>query len=382
MTAGPASAVATWFREVTGRSPEGVWCAPGRVNLIGEHTDYNEGFVAPIALAQRAFVAAAGRSDGRINLWSRQAGQAAVSVDDLGEAGGWAAYPVAAIRAMGEEGVDPSGLDLCLDSDVPIGAGLSSSAAITCATVLAVSDLSGASRSPGSLALAAQRAENAFVGAPVGAMDQMAAMNAMSDHVLFLDCRSLAFEQVPLPLSAAGLTLLAVDSRASHRVADGAYGERRAMCEEAARVIGVTALRDADEAAVAAAAERLGPTATRRARHVVTENRRVLEAMSAIRSGEWRRLGELLTASHRSLSDDFEVSVRELDVAVDAALGAGALGARMTGGGFGGSIVALVPAGADVVPAIRAAFAHEGFAEPAAFEIHPSGGARRISGGA
>jgi galactokinase len=379
-----AERVVTAFRERTGRDPDGVWAAPGRVNLIGEHTDYNDGFVLPAAI-DRQVVAAAGRGEGRrLRAWSLQTGPPAdLELDGIGpgRVDGWAAYPAGVAWALGQAGVEVGGADLVVDGDVPAGAGLSSSAALECATATALADLFGAGLDRVALAGVARRAENEVVGVPSGVMDQMVSMLGRAGHALFLDTRSLGTEQVPLPLEAAGLCLLVLDTRAGHRLVDGAYADRRAACEAAAATLGVAALRDATPEQVEAAAGELGEERFRRARHVVTENARVLEAVGLLRAGELDRLGPLLAASHASLRDDYEVSSPELDTAVEAAVAAGAVGARMTGAGFGGSAIAL--AGTELAgpvgDRVKDAFAAAGFGPPAVEAVTASDGARRLA---
>jgi len=357
----------------------GVWAAPGRVNLIGEHTDYNDGLVLPFALAQRVLCAAARRADRRLVARSAQE-PARVDVLDPapGSVDGWGAYPAGVVWALRAAGHDIGGLEVELDGDLPLGAGLSSSAAVSCAVALACNDLYGLCLDRVALARVAQRAENDFVGAPVGIMDQMAVLHGTAGHAIFLDTRSLAVQPVPLRLAEHGLALLVVDTRAPHRLVDGEYAARRRSCEQAAAALGVAALRDATLASVAGLADAV---LRRRARHVVTENARVLRVVEVLRSGgDPREIGPALTASHVSLRDDFAVSSVELDAAVHAALGAGAYGARMTGGGFGGCAIALVDAGAvpEVAEAVARAFAARGFGQPAAFVAAPSDGARRL----
>jgi galactokinase len=379
-----AGRVAAAFAERTGRDPDGVWAAPGRVNLIGEHTDYNDGFVLPAAIDRQVLAAAGRRGDGRLRLWSLQAGppaDLALAEVGPGRVEGWAAYPAGVAWALGQAGVELGGADVVVDGDVPAGSGLSSSAALECATATALADLGGAGLDRVALAGLARRAENEVVGVPSGVMDQMVSMLGRAGHALFLDTRSLATEQVPLPLEAAGLCLVVIDTRAGHRLVDGAYADRRAACEAAAAVLGVPALRDATPEQVEAAAEALGDPGLRRARHVVTENARVLEAVAWLRSGDLDRLGPLLAASHASLRDDYEVSSPELDTAVEAAVDAGAVGARMTGAGFGGSAIALVRADLAGRVAERAAeaFAAAGFGPPEVTAVVPSDGARRLA---
>jgi galactokinase len=380
---GPARDAGQAFAERFGREPDGVWAAPGRANLIGEHTDYNDGFVLPLAIDRRVTLAAATRADDRLRLVSLEKGEHELDLSGVGPGlvDGWPAYAAGVLWSLAGEGVKVGGLDVVMTSDVPVGSGLSSSAAVECATLLAARDLYGGPQDPGRLARIAQRAENEVVGVPSGIMDQMASMVCISGHVLLLDTRSLAAEQIPFDPGAAGLRLLVIDTRVSHALADGAYAERRRACEEAARILGLAALRDATEADVAAAADRLGPERERRARHVVTENARVLAVVDLLRQARLADTGPLLSASHASLRDDYEVSSPELDAAVEAALAAGALGARMTGAGFGGCALALVRAAdADAVTrAVTAAFADDGFEAPAIFAAEPADGARRLA---
>ena len=371
------------FADRFGRQPEGIWAAPGRANLIGEHTDYNDGFVLPLAIDHRVTIAAARRADDRLRLISLEKGEQELILSDIGpgQVDGWAAYVAGAVWSLACEGAAVGGLDLALTSDVPVGSGLSSSAAVECATVLAARDLFGGPSDPARLALLAQRAENEVVGVPCGIMDQMASMVCTAGHVLLLDTRSLAAEQVPFDPDATGLSLLVIDTRVSHALGEGAYAERRRSCEEAAQILGLPALRDATMADVEAAVDRLGDERTRRARHVVSENARVLAVVDLLRQDRLGEIGPLLTASHASLRDDYEVSAPELDAAVKAALEAGALGARMTGAGFGGCALALVPVGdADrVSKAVAVEFAGQRFEAPAVFAVHPADGARRLA---
>ena len=372
------------FRALTGRSPDVATAAPGRVNLIGEHTDYNDGYVLPLALPLVTRVAAAARDDGRLRLWSlqRPGGRIEMPVADVapGAVNGWAAYALGVAWALGQRGITVPGADLVVDGGVPTGAGLSSSAALECAVALALTRLAGADLEPAELAAAAQRAENDVVGVPCGIMDQMASMTCRASTALFLDTRTLEVRHVPLALEEHGLVLLVVDTRAHHSLADGAYADRRRACERAAGALGVRALRDlALEDLDAASVERLDAVARRRVRHVVTENARVLEVVALLTAGEDpASIGPLLTASHQSLRDDYEVSSRELDLVVDTALTLGAHGARMTGGGFGGSAVALLAADQvdDVTAAVTEAFAVRGWDAPRAFRAVASGGAR------
>jgi galactokinase len=278
-------------------------------------------------------------------------------------------------------GPDAPGADLYLDSDLPTGAGLSSSAALECAVLSALHDLGGLHIPPAELARLAQRAENDYVGMPCGIMDQTASLRCEEGHALFLDTRSGDVEQVPFDVVSEGLSLLVIDSRAPHELVDGEYAARRESCERAATELGVRALRDITVAELPAALARLDDMTARRARHVVTENARVLDTVALLRAGDLRGIGPLMTASHASLRDDFEVTVAQLDTAVDAALSAGAYGARMTGGGFGGCVIALVDEAAadNVAGAVAKAYAAAGFDPPVAFTAAPSAGAHRLA---
>ena len=376
-----ADVVTAAFAERLGHPPAGVWAAPGRVNLIGEHTDYNDGFVMPFALAQRVTVAAAPRDDGRWTATSlNQEGTEDFGRDDLTPGRpGWSAYVAGVVWALEQAGHHVVGADLVLTSDVPVGAGLSSSAALECAVLTALVDLSGIELAPLERAKLARRAENDFVGAPAGLMDQAASVLSTAGHALFFDCRSHADEPVALDLPAAGLELLVLDTRTPHALVDSEYATRRASCEEASRLLGVAALRDVDD--LGSALARLPDEVTRRrVRHVVTENGRVLAAADLLRRGQVADLGPLLDASHASMRDDFEITVPTVDLAVETARAEGALGARMTGGGFGGCIIGLVPAGASdrVAVAITERFAAAGFDAPAHFVGVPSAGASRV----
>jgi galactokinase len=384
MTA-PADRVAAAFTEAFGGEPDGRWWAPGRVNLIGEHTDYNEGFVLPLALAQGVAAAARVADDPVLRVRSAQhEGTVEVALGDIapGAVDGWSAYVAGVAWALREAGHDVPGLDVLVDGDVPAGAGLSSSAALECAVAVAWNDLAGLTLSRDDLAGVTRSAENDVVGAPTGGMDQMASLHGRAGHLVFLDMRSLAAEQVPFDPPAAGLDLLVVDTHAPHAHVDGEYAERRRSCEEAARILGVRALRDVTVDDLDGALERLESDLLRkRVRHIVTEDARVLDVVGALRSGaDPRGIGPALTASHASMRDDFEITVPEVDTAVAAALDAGAHGARMTGGGFGGCVLALVEAGAadETVRAVEAAYAKAGFRPPSAFVAVASDGARRL----
>ena len=372
------------FRELTGRRPDGVWEAPGRVNLIGEHTDYNDGFVLPVAVDRSCRAALAARDDGVLRCFSVQRGPGGeVAVDELSAASGdgWSSYVLGTAWALREAGVPLRGADVVVDSSVPAGAGLSSSAALECSVGLALCDLAGFDVDRTVLARAGQRAETDAVGAPVGLMDQMASVHGRAGHAVLLDCRSLAVQEIPLPFAREGLSLLVLDTQVAHDHATGGYASRRRACEEAAGLLGVEALRDATVEQVDEAASALGEERLRRARHVVTENARVLAAAEALRLADLPALGRLLAESHASLRDDFEVSSVELDAAVAAAVDAGAVAARMTGGGFGGSAIAVVPHDRiDAVTHAVVARARElRLPAPVVYEVAASDGARRIA---
>jgi galactokinase len=379
------SPAADAFLAHTGRRPEGVWSAPGRVNLIGEHTDYNEGFVLPFALHLRTAVAAARRDDHMLCVRSRQRPDERMSIplDALapGAVEGWAAYVAGVVWSLHEADHGVEGVDLVVDGAVPAGAGLASSAAIECAVALALADLYDVAVAPAALARVAQRAENDFVGVPCGLMDQMVSMLATAGHALFFDTRSGATEQIGFDPAAAGLTLLVLNTHARHSHVRGAYADRRRACSAAAARLGVPTLRDVptgrlDKALAALAG---APVLARRVRHVVTENARTVRTAELLRQGRLAEIGPLLSSSHASLRDDLEVSTPALDTVVDAAIRAGALGARMTGGGFGGCAIALVED--DLAPAIVEEVSREalarGFSAPTAMPAVPSVGARR-----
>lgn len=370
------------FRREFGAAPDGAWAAPGRINLIGEHVDYADGLSLPIALPHSTVVAVAPRRDGRLRLRSGMAPWDGTVADvGPGEPAGWAAYLAGVVWAMRRDGLVDGGfgVDVALASAVPIGAGLASSAALECALALAVADLSGLpTDDAGRAALAAccVAAENEVALAPTGGMDQAIALRGRAGHALLVDSLDGSAEPIPFDLAADGLALLVIDTRAPHRLVDGQYAARRHSVEAAAAALGVRSLRAASVADV----ERLDdPVLRSRARHVVTEIDRVRRAVTLMRSGRTRDLGPLLTASHASLRDDFEVSCPELDSAALAALAAGAHGARMTGGGFGGSAIALVDASAvDTVAAqVRSAARRQGLVEPAFLSAESGAGSAR-----
>jgi galactokinase len=384
----------TAFQEIHGQAPTGVWSAPGRVNLIGEHTDYNDGFVLPFALPHRTAVAAARRSDGLLTVTTvgddsrpQQAEPVSVAALEPGVVTGWVSYPAGVAWVLRDQGY-PDGADLVIAGDVPAGAGLSSSAALECSTLLALLGLAGREVGPdhaerAGLAKWAQRAENVFAGVPSGVLDQTASLCCQEARVLFLDVRSGETEQVAFAAEAEGLEVLVIDTRASHKLGDAehgdGYGSRRRGCERAAELLGVPSLRDVKYDELSSVAATLPPELLPLVRHVLTENARVAETVELLHHNKLTEIGPLLTASHHSLRDDYKVSCDELDVAVDTALSAGALGARMTGAGFGGSAIALVPTTQRpaVEAAVTKAFEQRSWTTPRLFTAVPSAGAGR-----
>lgn len=379
------------FADFTGRDADGLWSAPGRVNLIGEHTDYNGGFVLPFAIDRRTLVALGARDDGMLRVASTFSDEVVeLPLADLaaaqasGTLRGWAAYPLGVAWALGAFGADLAavpGADLLIDSNVPVGAGLSSSAAIESAVALALNEIWQLGFSRETLAQVGRRAENDAVGAPTGIMDQSASLLGRQDSAVFLDCRSLEAEVVGLGFEGAGLTILVMDTGVKHEHSTGGYRERRASCEAGAAALGVDSLREIGVDELDRAGRILDDVTFRRVRHVVTEDQRVLDTVALLRSVGPAAIGSMLDASHRSLRDDFEVSVPELDLAVETALENGAIGARMTGGGFGGAAIALVPVDgvSRLQVAVDGAFAEHGFGVPETFTVRPSDGAKRES---
>jgi galactokinase len=376
------------FQQVFGHEPAVRYSAPGRVNLIGEHTDYNEGYVLPFAIDRRTTASIAPRADRTLRVASAFDPETVVSLslDELSPDAmdGWSAYVFGIAWALQEQGADLSratGLDVYIESDVPVGAGLSSSAAIECGVALAFNDLWELGLDRKQLARVGQYSENHAVGAPTGIMDQSASLLGEQDAVVFLDCRTLDTAVVDMALQAEGLEVLVVDTRVEHAHATGGYAARRASCEKGAHVLGVEALRDVAVDDLPRAQELLDDETFRRVRHIVTEDQRVLDTVRTLREQGARAIGDLLVASHESMRDDFEISVPELDLAVATAMANGAVGARMTGGGFGGAAIALVDREArqTIATAVTSAFADAGFREPTVFTVHAAQGARRDS---
>ena len=371
------ASIARGFEELYGRKPEVISEAPGRVNLIGEHIDYSEGFVLPFAIADRTYAAIAARNDGLVRIASHQRKEKIFSIDinDVkpGSKGDWEKYVLGVLWSLGIT----SGVDIFVDGNVPGGAGLSSSAALECSVAVALNTLFSLGKSKEDLARATQRAENDYVGVPCGIMDQSVSLMGQAGAALLLDCRDLTTEIVPFSVADAGLELLIIDTQAHHALTDGGYAERRAACESVARKLDIPSMRHLTLDALEAQREKITATEFIRARHAVTEIARVLEAVAALRASDFVALGKLINASHISLRDDYAVSCPELDVAVDAAIAAGAIGSRMVGGGFGGSAIALIKA-SDIQKtkdAVLAAFEGKGFRKPRFFTSLPSAGA-------
>lgn len=381
-------AVRETFESAFDGAPEGVWAAPGRVNLIGEHTDYNAGLCLPMALHHRTYVALSPRADGAVRLTSAQEPTTWTgTLADVrpGVVSGWAGYAIGVAWAMREAGYDVPGFDAAVDSCVPYGAGLSSSAALEAAVAVALDDLAGTGlaaddRGRARLADLCRQAENEIAGAPTGGLDQTAVLRCTPGHALAIDFLDGSVQQIPAALGEH--VLLVVDTRAEHQLVDGQYARRRSSCEQAAAVLGLPSLREVDDLDAALSQLAGAPEVlARRVRHVVTENARVLKAIALLQAGRTAELGPLLSASHRSLRDDYEVSCAELDLAVESASAAGALGARMIGGGFGGSALALVRRRDvdHVAQAVRSAFADAAHRAPAFLVAEPAGPAGPVA---
>lgn len=371
------SALENSFHELFGHKPEVVAEAPGRVNLIGEHIDYSEGFVLPFAIADRTYAAISRNNDGLVRVASQQRKNRIFTIDitDVkpGSAGEWEKYVLGVIWSMGIT----SGVDILVDGHVPSGAGLSSSAALECSVAVGLNTLFNLGKSLEDMARATQRAENDYVGMPCGIMDQSVSLMGREGSALLLDCRDLTTESVPFDVASSGLELLIIDTQAHHALVDGGYAERRASCESVAAKFGIPSMRHLTLEVLLNRKSEISETEFIRARHAVTEIQRVKDAVVALRSSDFTTLGRLINESHNSLRDDYTVSCPELDLAVEASRGAGALGARMVGGGFGGSAIALIKADQveAVKDAIRKAYLAKNFKAPRFFTSLPSAGA-------
>jgi galactokinase len=380
-----ADRAAELFARCFGHPPRWVVAAPGRVNLIGEHTDYNDGFVLPMAI-ERYIVIAGDTNTGReVTLHSVTTGETArFSVRPKVESGepSWSNYVRGVVAGFAQRRKKLAAFDAVIESTLSLGGGLASSAALEVATATLLEAMTGQAVDPIEKALLCQRAEHDFAGVPCGIMDQFTSILAQKNHALLLDCRSRT--TTPVPMTDPAVTVLIINTNIRHKLAGGEYAKRRSQCEEAARVLKVPALRDATPAALEAARGQLDPVVFRRARHVISENERVLQAAKAIQAADWPAVGQLMYASHASLRDDYEVSCPELDAAVEIAreIGAtgGVIGCRMTGGGFGGCAVSLVKT--DVVQQITrrldAAYEKQTRKQATIFSSHPAAGARML----
>ena len=366
------------FTDIFGRAPEVLSEAPGRVNLIGEHIDYSEGFVLPFAISNRTYVAIARNNSTIVRIASQQRKSHILAIDiaDVkpGSAGEWERYVLGVLWSLGIS----EGIDILIDGHVPAGAGLSSSAALECSVAIALNQLFELGHSVQELARAAQKAENEYVGVPCGIMDQSVSLMATEGSALLLDCRDLSTQSIPFDVASQGLELLIIDTQAHHALIDGGYAERRASCESVAQKLAIPSMRTLTIETLELRRSELTENEYLRARHAVTEINRVMQAVEALNKKDFMALGALLNQSHASLRDDYTVSCPELDTAVDAANKAGALGARMVGGGFGGSAIALIKAQemASVKSSIKQAFASQSFKPPRFFTSLPSSGAR------
>jgi len=369
------------FLETFGVEPDLVAAAPGRVNLIGEHIDYSDGFVLPFAIKDRTLVAARKRNDSTVRIASAQRRNKIVTVDiskvKPGLKGEWERYALGVLWALGVK----EGVDLLIDGHVPLGAGLSSSAALECSVATAMNHLFDLGFNLEELARLTQKAENQYVGVPCGIMDQSVSLMATQGSALLLDCRDLSTKNIPFDVASSGLELLIIDTQAHHALTDGGYAERRASCESVVAKLGITSLRELSMEQLENSRGLLSETEFVRARHAITEMKRVLECVDALSKSEFEKVGELINQSHASLRDDYTVSCPELDSAVEAALAAGALGSRMVGGGFGGSAIALIQASktTETIKAVEKAFASKGFKAPRFFTSLPSQGAELLS---
>jgi len=369
------------FLETFGVEPDLVAAAPGRVNLIGEHIDYSDGFVLPFAIKDRTLVAARKRNDSTVRIASAQRRNKIVTVDiskvKPGLKGEWERYALGVLWALGVN----EGVDLLIDGHVPLGAGLSSSAALECSVATAMNHLFDLGFNLEELARLTQKAENQYVGVPCGIMDQSVSLMATQGSALLLDCRDLSTKNIPFDVASSGLELLIIDTQAHHALTDGGYAERRASCESVVAKLGITSLRELSMEQLENSRGLLSETEFVRARHAITEMKRVLECVDALSKSEFEKVGELINQSHASLRDDYTVSCPELDTAVEAALAAGALGSRMVGGGFGGSAIALIQASktTETIKAVEKAFASKGFKAPRFFTSLPSQGAELLS---
>ena len=369
------------FAKGFGYPPEVVASAPGRVNLIGEHIDYSEGFVLPFAIDAVTKCAIAKRDDEKIRIISAQKKNEVIESNleaiAAKEGSAWSRYIYGVIWAMEIE----TGLDIYIDGKVPLGAGLSSSAALECSLATALNHLFHLEKTLPELARLTQRAENDYVGVPCGIMDQSISLMARAGYGLLLDCQDLSTRHIKIDFASSSLRLLIIDTQAHHALTDGGYAKRRESCEQVVKIFSIPSLRQLSMESLLAHKTKLSDIQFKRARHGVSEMLRVLDAVKALEAEDFEALGQLLNQSHNSLRDDYEVSCPELDLAVETALHSGALGARMVGGGFGGSAIALIKESdaGTISSTIERAFAKSGFKAPRFFDSLPSDGAKVIS---
>ncbi len=376
------------FQKVYGRPPAWIAAAPGRVNVIGEHTDYNEGFVFPMAIERYTLMAAAPATGTQVRIRDVQGTHTATI--DLSQPlkpapkGSWHNYPMGVLAGFQALGLSLPGFDAMLHSTVPIGGGLSSSAALEVATATLLELITGRKLDPVEKALLCQKAEHDYAGMPCGIMDQFISVMGRKDHILLLDCRSRETQLVPM--SDSSVALLVTNTNVKHELTGGEYAQRRAQCEEAARILGIPSLRHATAETVNGAKPKMSDVVYRRARHIVSEIERTVHAAEGVRASNWPTVGQLMYASHASLKDDYEVSCPELDAVVDIALNiglkGGVYGCRMTGGGFGGCTVALVDSSRvqAISEQIAAAYEKKTGIKPTLFESRPAAGASVIKG--
>ena len=371
------------FVKAFAQTPDVIAAAPGRVNLIGEHIDYSDGYVLPFAIADRTYAALRKRSDRLVRIASVQRREAIVTVklDDINPKlkGQWERYVLGVIWAMGIN----QGVNVMIDGHVPLGAGLSSSAALECSVATGLNDLFSLGFDLETLARLTQKAENEYVGVPCGIMDQSVSLMAKTGSALLLDCRDLSVRHVVFDVASNGLELLIIDTQAHHSLTDGGYAERRASCDSVVAKLGIRSMRELTLEKLETSKDQITKTEFMRARHAVSEIARVIDGVAALEAKNFIELGALLNASHTSLRDDYDVSCPELNAAVNAALSAGALGARMVGGGFGGSAIALIKASQtqEVINAIEIEFKRNSFKAPRFFTSLPSQGAEIIQRG-
>ncbi|HYG34892.1 MAG TPA: galactokinase [Clostridia bacterium] len=382
--------VAEQFAKTFGRQPHWIAAAPGRVNVIGEHTDYNDGFVFPMAIDRYTVIAAAPSTEGGNRIQLRSTIGDTPAIIDLAQPltpakkGTWYNYPMGVIAGFLARGINPGGFDALIHSTVPLGGGLSSSAALEVSTATLLETITGKKLDPVEKALLAQKAEHEYAGMPCGIMDQFISVMGKKDHILLLDCRSRKTDLVPM--NDLSVALLVTNTNVKHELTGGEYAKRRAQCEEAAKILGVASLRDANGAMLEQARGKMDDVVYRRAKHVIGEIERTIHAAEGVRASNWPTVGQLMYASHSSLRDDYEVSCPELDAVVDIALSigpkGGVYGCRMTGGGFGGCTVALVQA--NKVDAISAQVADEyekrTKIKPTLFTSRPAAGATVLKG--